>query len=389
MHIITKSNPLGGAQRYVLDLAVSGKEHGHEVYVVVGGEGPLVEKLRAAGIEVRTIASMGRDISPLKDLETLKALRAIIKEIRPDVLQLNSAKASGLAAFAARTIRYPKSSDKNTPRRPRIVFTAHGWAFNEERSLWQRLAILFFSWLTIALCDITIAVSIAMTRPFVHLPFASSRMRIVYIGVKEFQPLSKEAARETFMHEGIDLSVHKFVVGMLAELHPIKGIEYAIRAVASLPDVALVVCGEGEERSKLETLIDELKVRDRVYLPGYVADARMRLRAFDACLISSTSEALSYAVLEAGYAGVPTIGTEVGGIPEAVGNDTGYLIAPRSLSAIAAAITAIRSNPIEAIKKAERQKERVHHAFTQEIMTSETLAVLTQPSLLSRQRKQR
>jgi len=367
---ITKSN-LGGAQRYVLELATAAHKAGNDVLVVCGGHGALVEKLQEASIDVRTISALGRDVSMFKDLASLRALRAVIKEFRPDAIQLNSSKIGGLGAVAART----------TFPRPKIIFTAHGWAFNEDRSAPQRFVIKILHYITILLSDVTIAVSNAMIAPYKKWPFAASRMHVVYNGVPEFELISRDGARALFAQEGFDFTAFPFVVGMLSELHPIKGIDYAMRAIAHIPDASLVVCGEGLERKKLEKLRDELNLNDRVFFAGYVADARTRLRAFDTFLMSSNSEAFAYAALEAGYAGVPTIVTRVGGLPEAVTESHGYIVPPRNARAIADAIEEIRANPEAAAAKAELQAQRIRDQFSMENMKNETLATLSDASV--------
>jgi glycosyltransferase involved in cell wall biosynthesis len=375
---ITKSN-LGGAQRYVLELATAAHKAGNEVLVVCGGHGALVEKLKEANISVRTISALGRDVSMFKDLASLHALRAVIKEFRPDAIQLNSSKIGGLGAVAARTTFY--SGQSNSLRRPKIIFTAHGWAFNEDRSFIQRLVIKILHYVTIILSDVTIAVSNAMVNPYKKWPLAASRIHVVYNGVPEFELISREGARALFAQEGFDFTSFPFVVGMLSELHPIKGIDYAMRAIAHIPDAALVVCGEGLERQKLEKLRDELNLNDHVFFAGYVADARTRLRAFDTFLMSSNSEAFAYAALEAGYAGVPTIVTRVGGLPEAVTEAHGYVVPPRNARAIADAIEEIRTNPEKAAAKAALQAQRIREQFSMEKMKNETLATLSDASI--------
>ncbi len=131
LYIITKSN-WGGAQRHVYDLALAMKSRGHEVKVALGGEGLLKTKLEAAGIFTYTIAALGRDISVGRDAGSFKEIFSVIKSQRPDVLHLHSPKAAGMGALAGRLLRI-----KN------IVMTVHGFTFNEDRPIHERLAIKF------------------------------------------------------------------------------------------------------------------------------------------------------------------------------------------------------------------------------------------------------
>jgi len=99
---------------------------------------------------------------------------------------------------------------------------------------------------------------------------------------------------------------------MVANLIDLKRIEHPIRAVAKLRDrgiaVSLTVLGEGAARPKLEALIDELDLSDRVELPGYVNDVHERLTSASFSTLTSTSEGLPLSLLEAMGAGcVPIV----------------------------------------------------------------------------------
>lgn len=99
---------------------------------------------------------------------------------------------------------------------------------------------------------------------------------------------------------------------MVANLIDLKRIDHPIRAVAKLRHrgiaVSLTVLGEGPARPKLEALIDELDLSDRVELPGYVNNVHERLTSASFSTLTSTSEGLPLSLLEAMGAGcVPIV----------------------------------------------------------------------------------
>jgi len=147
LFLITKSN-WGGAQRYVYDLATHLDQTKFEPVVALGGDGELVTLLDHAGVRVIRINSLTRDISLKKEKEFASELYKIIRIEKPDILHVNSSKAGGVGTALGRILRVP-----------RIIFTAHGWAFNEERPWWQRMVIKFLHWVTVLLSHRTIAVS--------------------------------------------------------------------------------------------------------------------------------------------------------------------------------------------------------------------------------------
>jgi len=94
---------------------------------------------------------------------------------------------------------------------------------------------------------------------------------------------------------------------MIANLIALKRIDHPIRAVAELRDrgidVSLTVLGEGSERGRLEKLIDDLDLGDRVGLPGYVTDVSERLQSASFSMLTSTSEGLPLSMMESMGAG--------------------------------------------------------------------------------------
>lgn len=94
---------------------------------------------------------------------------------------------------------------------------------------------------------------------------------------------------------------------MIANLIELKRIDHPIRAVAALRDrgidVSLTVLGEGSDRGRLEKLIDDLDLGDRVELPGYVTDVAERLQSASFSMLTSTSEGLPLSMMESMGAG--------------------------------------------------------------------------------------
>jgi glycosyltransferase involved in cell wall biosynthesis len=110
-----------------------------------------------------------------------------------------------------------------------------------------------------------------------------------------------------------------------------KGVNSLIEAIGTLPDVGLVVVGEGPERPNLEALVQRLKLEDRVHFAGQVGQERVGayLAACDLFVLNSRYEGLPHVVLEAMAAGLPVVATDVGGIGEVVRPGVnGELISP-------------------------------------------------------------
>ena len=137
------------------------------------------------------------------------------------------------------------------------------------------------------------------------------------------------------------LGIDGFALGVAGRLTAQKALGDTLEALARVPDVALLVLGDGPERAELERRAGELGLADRVRFLGAGTrdDVIALFRAVDAALLTSAWENLPHTLLEALATGTPVIATAVGGIPEVVRDEeNGLLVPPRDIAAIAAAI---------------------------------------------------
>jgi glycosyltransferase involved in cell wall biosynthesis len=374
LHLITKSN-WGGAQRCVFDLATGARNAGLEVVVALGGNGALAEKLRAEGVKVVSLPSMGRDIRAAADLAAARDIWRLIGEERPDILHLHSSKAGGLGALIGRI--------RNVPA---IIFSAHGWAFNEPRPEWQRSVIRALHLATTLLAHKTVAVASAIPRQLGFASLTRGRFEIIRNGVDAPDLLTREAAREIVA--GLSPAVEKAIAAAnggtlftaLAELHRIKGLDTLAEAAADLrrrrPEIkfGVVILGEGEARESLQSAIDSQGLGEVVALAGFAPDAPRLLSAFDAFVMPSRSEAMPLALLEAGAAGLACIATRVGGIPEVIEDPSlGILVSPERPRELAEALRRVAEDPEGAKRMGATLRDRVRLSFSKDRMSTETI----------------
>jgi glycosyltransferase involved in cell wall biosynthesis len=123
-------------------------------------------------------------------------------------------------------------------------------------------------------------------------------------------------------------------VGRLSEE---KAFDELIRAVAAMadPDTRLVIVGEGHDRPRLESLIADLSLTNRVTLAGWRSDVRTLFEAADVFALSSHREGLPNVLLEALALEVPIVSTHVNGIPRLIQDDVnGRLVAPGDIAGL-------------------------------------------------------
>jgi len=131
------------------------------------------------------------------------------------------------------------------------------------------------------------------------------------------------------------------VLAFAGRLGPQKALGVALEAVAAVPEVALVVAGDGPDRAALEARASELGLEGRARFLGSLSREQvLRLfRASDASVLPSAWENFPHTVVEALAVGCPVIATSVGGVPEVVRDgENGLLVPPHDAAALGAAI---------------------------------------------------
>ncbi|MHB8710648.1 MAG: glycosyltransferase [Minisyncoccota bacterium] len=297
LFVITKSN-WGGAQRYVFDLATHLDRTQFDVAVALGGTGELRSKLTTTGIRVIPLQGIQRDLSVSADIGGFLALYEAMRAYKPDVVHLNSSKAGGLGALAARLLGVP-----------RIIFTAHGWPFIEKRNWFWRLFALFGSWATALLSHAVIVVSKNDLRIGKRMPLCNAKMHLIYNGIDARMRFgSGEKIRSAF-----PIGAH--VTGTVGELTGNKNQIALVEQAKNDPAMFVAIVGEGEDRLKLEVKIKEYGLENRVKLFGFIP-ANEVLRGFDVFVLPSFKEGLPYVLLEAKAANLPIVASRVGGVGE-------------------------------------------------------------------------
>lgn len=312
LYCITKGN-FGGAQRYVYDLATNLNKVDYEIVVLCGEGEVLPKKLEDSHIRVVRLKSMKRDMSFLNELKSFMELYKIFKQEKPDVIHLNSSKMGGSGAFIGRLAGIKK-----------IIFTAHGFAFNEERSFISKKNLLFFHWVTILLTDTTIIVSDKTMKDIDYLPFMKDKLVKIYNGIDTgLDYFDQEKARSEIVIRDKNINIeNKTVLLSIGELHKNKGYDLFIPALKKLEkDFVYFIIGDGEERNNLYNLIESNGLRDKVFLLGRIENAYQYIKAADIFVLPSRTEAFPYVLLESGLAGACVLASNVGGISEVIEDD--------------------------------------------------------------------
>ncbi len=219
----------------------------------------------------------------------------------------------------------------------RLLARGDAVVLHTEHNVWgrYRLATRWLNAATIRRNRVVWAVSEGVARSI--RPWGPRRGRpkveVMLHGIRpDSIPSGDRARAEGRRRLGLDPSA--YVIGTVGNLTPKKDHDTLLHAFREFrhrrPDAHLVIVGSGPREAHLRSLADDLGVTRALTLTGIRDDVPLLLPAFDQFVMSSLHEGLSIAVIEAMAAGLPTVVTSVGGLPELVTDGReGLLVKPR------------------------------------------------------------
>jgi glycosyltransferase involved in cell wall biosynthesis len=372
----------GGAQKYVLDLAVSMRRKGHDIYVATGiqreaKDGWLFESLGERGFSKEKLFELKnhvREVSIVKDLKGLKDFICLVKNVQPDVVHLNSSKAGFVGALAS------------TLCRVKTVYTVHGFVFLEPLNFLVRSFYFFLELLSSCLRNFTILVSGKDVEVGKRLFILRGKAyKLVYNGLTEKNKLEMlvrgDARKYIFEKVGKSFSQDVRIVGTISNLYRTKGLEFLIESAKKVvqnlggESIIFVVLGFGPEsyKKELERKVRENGLEKSFFFLGKTTDAFKYLKAFDLFTLTSVKEGLPYTLIEAKMAGVPILSSRVGGIPEMAKSFPINLIEAKNTKQIADKI-------LEILNDTEKYKtdDNLPEVYKLETMVNETERIYIQ-----------
>ncbi|WP_371424273.1 glycosyltransferase family 4 protein [Tardiphaga sp.] len=336
-------------------------------------DGPLHQALAAKGLKVRVsrwgkgLTDVRRDSSILKAFPLIGRLGAIIAELtgearRHDVIYANSQKAFVLSAVAATLARRP------------LIWHLHDIISSEHFGATQRrVQVTLANYCTAKV----IVPSQAAADAFIAEGGRKELVAIVPNGL-DVPPDANtplEIRRELKLPEGP-------LVGVFSRLAAWKGQHIVLQALAKTPGVSCIIAGAalfGEEpyAEKLNRMVADLGLGDRVHFLGQRNDVPRLMRAVDAMIHPSIDpEPFGRTLVEAMLAGVPVIATDAGAASDILEvGKAGTLVPPGDVDALATAITRVMSHPPELagqLRYAEA-RARSHYSVDQMLQTVSSL----------------
>jgi len=313
--VITHGN-MGGATNFVFYLAKGLKDK--DINVKVGfSEGEyLKEKLEKEKIEFVNFKWLKRTHNPFSNLFFIFETKKFLDKEKFNVCHFNSTN----ALFGAISAKISKS-------KPKTIFTIHGLSIldsNYKKNFWLKpIYWLIFKFL-LSFVDAPVFVSKKNLEDAKKLKLVKDGV-VIYNGIPEPKFLEREIARK-FFEEKIKIDLKdKFLIGSIGRLDYQKNYEFFIKIFPEIlkikPETIAIIVGEGPERKELENLIKKTNLKEKIFLIGELKDASKYIKAFDLFVLPSRYEGLSITLIEALFAKISILASDVGGNKEIVGED--------------------------------------------------------------------
>jgi glycosyltransferase involved in cell wall biosynthesis len=308
--------PEGGAELFFERLSIALHQHGDDILPVVRNDPARAARLRHAGLSPIQLNFGG----PF-DLRTGWRLRRVLRTFAPRVV-----------------IAWMNRAANFTPRGDYVLAGRLGGYY--DLKYYRR-------------CDHLIGNTSALAAWIVAQGFPPARTHYLPNFVPDLAEIPPASRAEFAIPAGAPV-----LLG-LGRLHPNKGFDIFIRALAKLPGAHAVIAGEGPERAALAALARAEGVADRVHLPGWRQDVGALLAMADIFVSSSRHEPLGNMVIEAFSAARPVIAAAADGPRELIGADTGILVPVDDPAALAEAVQSLRDDP--ARQKTLAEAGRAHY----------------------------
>jgi glycosyltransferase involved in cell wall biosynthesis len=310
-------------------------------------------------------------MNPIADVIATVKFGLLCRHRRFDVVHTHTSKVGVVGRLAAYVTGVPI-----------VIHTAHGFAFHEGSSRLKIAVVAFVERLAARWCDRVVVVSEFHRQWAIELGIARpEKLVTIHNGLAADRVQPRRSATEN--RNALGVRGNARVLGAFGRLTPQKGLESLVDAMPSvvlrMPNVHLLLVGEGPLRARLSDKVLRLGLSANVSLLGFRDDVPDLLSVCDVVVSSSLWEGLSVSVLEAMAQGKPLVATSIASNRELLAEGScGVLVPPSDPSAMSEAIVSLLLDRPRAKLLGERARARFHEEFTEERMQAQLWSLYAQ-----------
>lgn len=317
-----RQGSVGGGETHVFDLSTRLDKSQFEPIVLSFTDGPMVEKLRACGIDTHVIHSR----YPF-DLRVYFKVYKLIKEKQIDIVHAHGTRAASNLLFPARFAKV------------KLIYTIHGWSFNANQPRWIRFIrkqaerfITRFSSLNICVSQSNLETGKKAIRKFDAI--------VINNGIS-FEKFNQSINNSQVINE-LKKQADDIWIGLIARItkqkDPITMVRAFKMASDKNPSLKLLIVGQGDLEQAIESEIAKLGLQEKIKVWPFRADVPEILKSIDIYCLPSLWEGLPIGLIEAMAMAKPVIATDVDGTREIITKETGLLIPKENAEQLASSV---------------------------------------------------
>lgn len=290
---------------------------------------------------------------------TLYRVKKVVIAEKYDIVHVHTPIASFVTRMAISFIRKDK--------RPKVIYTAHGFHFHPLGSKIANLIYFYLEKFASRFTDYLITINEWDYKVSIEKKFLP-REKIFYINgigvdTNEFSRGRVSDNEIMDFRKEISCDENSKIFSVIGELNPGKRHIDVINAIKDLKDIKVVFAGEGKMENKILKKVKKMGINEKVYLLGHRNDVPCILRASEALIVPSIREGLPRVVMEAMAMETPVIASNIRGIRELLSEKCGLLIEPKNPKAIAESMLWIVENEGEVKRMVKRARKRVKEIY--------------------------
>lgn len=349
IHLISGGDT-GGAKTHVHSL-LRGISKFIEADMVCFMEGPFAQEARELGISTTVI-------SHRNPFQTLKELKEKVTAGGYDIIHCHGSRGNMMGALLGRATGLP------------VVTTVHSdYRLDYLGRPLSRLTYGTINSAAMRSIPYHIGVSDATADMLIERGFDPQRVFTIYNGLDFSAPAPSRSRREYLASLGLSWPEDSVIAGIAARLDPVKDISTLIRGFAlahrTAPQLKLIIAGSGQEEAALKELAKQLGLSDEICFAGWVEDTDSFYNSLDINTLTSLSETFPYALTEGARYALPTVASEVGGVPYLIDHGiNGFLFPARDHEALAGRLTALAGSADLRKKLGQRLLEKARRDFS-------------------------
>lgn len=370
LHIITLFS-VGGATENTVFTVKGLRDLGYEVDLATGpnisSEGSMYEYTERNKIPVFTFRRLKRNISPINDCLIIYQLYKFIKTRKYDIVHTHSSKAGVVGRIAAQLAGTKL-----------IIHHNHANPYHRFQSFPVRTTFKRIEKISSLFCDKIFSVSYTIVEEMVKDKIAPrKKFEVVRSGFDIEKFKNFDNSNDFKLREKLNISNDEIILGMIARLSVIKGHIYLLRSFKKvcdkIPNVKLLLIGDGENKENLVKFINENRLNSKVIFTGLVPPTEVPayISILDIVVHTALLEGLPRVFTQSMLMGKPVISFDLDGAHEVIDDGkNGYLIEPLNIEMLTEKIIDLSKHREKIIEFGNYAKNNIKDDFSIEAMVN-------------------